>query len=450
MSEAPDDRRAEVLALAEQYSKLAGIPKPDMDALVVQALIKILTAAKQHSRYWEQVLKSVNLKGTTPQQILRALPQLSRTDIQRNWDAMQIRIQGPESDYVILKTSGSTGQPIQISKYRPEYSKLIDAFAIMEFVWFKRKLEWKFGAFRLHVKDSDAIRLGPPIEYLGEAAIAFQRESTQHTPVEFLDALEQHQPDYLLTNPVTLKLVAHEQLKQQRKLKPMQQILTLADRVDDELRALVKEVFGAVIVNRYSSVEFNLIAMQCPFENHLHVVAPNVIVEIVRPDGVPCQIGEPGQLLITSLQNFAMPLFRYQQGDIAQWGEPCTHGINWPVIEQVHGRVRTIDTGPDGEPRLITLFGADFMLMKEILDYQVIKFDDAVVFACQTTDGFGDVERDRVTASLHKVLHNDLPVKFMKSDEPVNIGRWKAVELFVVKESLNPEWDLKKIQSFLP
>ncbi|MEY4347679.1 MAG: hypothetical protein RIS43_98, partial [Actinomycetota bacterium] len=380
MTQEESSRRKEVLALAQQYSRLASIPKAEMDELVVQALIKILDAAKQHSPYWGRVLNNIKVHGTSPQQILRSLPQLSRTDIQRNWDAMQIRIQGPESDYVILKTSGSTGQPIRIAKYRPEYSKLIDAFAIMEFVWFKRKLEWKFGAFRLHVKDSDAIRLGPPIEYLGEAALAFQRESTQHTPQEFLDALEQHQPDYLLTNPVTLKLVAQEQQKQKRNIKPMQQILTLADRVDDELRALVQEVFGARIVDRYSSVEFNMIAMQCPYENHLHVVAPNVVVEIVRPDGVPCQVGEPGQLLITSLQNFAMPLFRYQQGDIAQWGEPCTHGINWPVIERVHGRVRTVETGADGQPRLITLFGADFMLMPEILDYQVIKFDDAIVF----------------------------------------------------------------------
>jgi phenylacetate-CoA ligase len=449
VSESPDQRGAEVLALAQHYSGLAGIPKEEMDALAVQALLKILSVAKQHSPYWNRILKGVRISGTTPQQVLRSLPQLTRSDIQRNWDDMQIRIQGPESDYVILKTSGSTGQPIQISKYRPEYSRLIDAFAVMEFVWFKRKLEWKFGAFRLHVKDSDAIRLGPPIEYLGEAAMAFQRESTQHTPTEFLDALEQHQPDYLLTNPVTLKLVAQEQIKQKRPLKPMQQILTLADRVDDELRELVREVFGAKIVDRYSSVEFNMIAMQCPFENHLHVVAPNVVVEIVRPDGVPCQIGEPGQLLITSLQNFAMPLFRYQQGDIAQWGEPCTHGIHWPVIEQVHGRVRTVETGEDGQPRLITLFGADFMLMKEILDYQVIKFDDAIVFACQTTEGLGEAEQARVIASLHKVLHNQLPVRFMFSEEPVNIGRWKAVELFVVKETLNPEWDLNKIQSFL-
>jgi phenylacetate-CoA ligase len=270
VSQSPDQRGAEVLALAQHYSGLAGIPKEEMDALAVQALLKILSVAKQHSPYWNRVLKAVSTSGTTPQQVLRSLPQLSRSDIQRNWDDMQIRIQGPESDYVILKTSGSTGQPIQISKYRPEYSKLIDAFAVMEFVWFKRKLEWKFGAFRLHVKDSDAIRLGPPIEYLGEAAMAFQRESTQHTPTEFLDALEQHQPDYLLTNPVTLKLVAQEQIKQKRPLKPMQQVLTLADRVDDELRELVREVFGAKIVDRYSSVEFNMIAMQCPFENHLH------------------------------------------------------------------------------------------------------------------------------------------------------------------------------------
>ncbi|MEY4323263.1 MAG: hypothetical protein RL410_1044 [Actinomycetota bacterium] len=421
-----------------------------MDQLVVQALSKIMTAAATHSPYWKKVFAEAKVSGSTPQQMLKSIPQLTRTDIQKNWNDLQIRIQGPESDYVILKTSGSTGQPIQISKYRPEYSKLIDSFAIMEFVWFKRKLEWKFGAFRLHVKDSDSIRLGPPIEYLGEAALAFQRESTQHSPVDFLDALEQHQPDYLLTNPVTLKLVAQEQQRQKRKIKPLQQILTLADRVDDELRALVQEVFGARIVDRYSSVEFNIIALQCPFENHLHVMAPNVVVEIVRPDGVPCQIGEPGQLLITSLQNFAMPLFRYHQGDIAQWGEPCSHGINWPVIEQVHGRVRTIETGDDGQPRLITLFGADFMLMPEILDYQVIKFDDAIVFACQTTDGFGEVEKSRVQNSLHKVLHSQLPVKFIVSTEPVNIGRWKAVELFVVKEPLNPLWDLKKIQTFLP
>jgi phenylacetate-CoA ligase len=429
---------------------MSTLPVADLDERVVVALTKMIQAAREYSPYWKKVIDAAKPQGSTAKQILKSLPQLTREDIQRNWKDMQIRVQGAEADYVILKTSGSTGQPIQVAKYLPEYSKLIDALAVMEFVWHKRKLQWKFGAFRLHVTDNDDIRHGAPIEYLGEAARGFQMDSTQHSPIDFLEAIERHQPDYLLTNPITLKLVAQEQLRNPRNIKPMQQILTLADRVDSELRELVKAAFGAAIIDRYSSVEFNMIAMQCPFAEHLHVVAPNVFVEIVRPDGVACSIGEPGQLVITSLQNFAMPLFRYQQGDIAQWGEPCEHGITWPVIEQVHGRIRTIDVDEDGQPRLITLFGADFMLMPEILDYQVIKFKDAVVFACQVTDEFGEAHKERVAKSLHHVLHNSLPIHFYLSDLPVNIKRWKAVELFVLQESFNPDWSLEKVQSYLP
>jgi phenylacetate-CoA ligase len=45
-------------------------------------------------------------------------------------------------------------------------------------------------------------------------------------------------------------------------------------------------------------------------------VCPTVHVETVLPDGSPCAEGEMGEIIVTSLMNFAMPLIRYRIGDV--------------------------------------------------------------------------------------------------------------------------------------
>jgi phenylacetate-CoA ligase len=67
------------------------------------------------------------------------------------------------------------------------------------------------------------------------------------------------------------------------------------------------------------------------------VQAENVLLEIVD-----------GQVLISTLHNFASPLLRYELGDLAEWGEPCACGRGLPVLKKVHGRKRNRLRLPDG------------------------------------------------------------------------------------------------------
>jgi phenylacetate-CoA ligase len=103
-------------------------------------------------------------------------------------------------------------------------------------------------------------------------------------------------------------------------------------------RRLIEEVFGCKVTNRYGSEEVSLIACECERHDGLHVNADGVYVEIVR-DGQPARAGEPGSVVVTDLTNRAMPLIRYQIGDVAVRSEracPCGRGL--PLLERLEGR----------------------------------------------------------------------------------------------------------------
>ena len=79
--------------------------------------------------------------------------------------------------------------------------------------------------------------------------------------------------------------------------------------------------------------------------------AENALVEVVDDAGRPCAPGEVGRVLVTSLNNFATPLIRYELGDYAEVGEPCSCGRGLPVLKRVMGRYRNLLTLPDGTRR---------------------------------------------------------------------------------------------------
>ncbi len=78
---------------------------------------------------------------------------------------------------------------------------------------------------------------------------------------------------------------------------------------------------GIAVFQAYASAELGLIAYQVPDEQGL-VVAEDIIVEIVDPDGTPVQPGEVGEVVVTSLDE-KFPLIRYATGDLSAYiGSP--------------------------------------------------------------------------------------------------------------------------------
>jgi phenylacetate-CoA ligase len=74
---------------------------------------------------------------------------------------------------------------------------------------------------------------------------------------------------------------------------------------------------GVTVRSSYGTAELGLIAYESPALAGM-VIDEGVIVEIVRPGtGDPVEPGEVGEVLVTLLQNRAMPLIRYATGDLS-------------------------------------------------------------------------------------------------------------------------------------
>lgn len=80
------------------------------------------------------------------------------------------------------------------------------------------------------------------------------------------------------------------------------------------------------------------IAWECSEHAGYHTNIDLVVPEFVK-DGAHAAVGEAGKIVLTPLWNFAMPLIRYDIGDVGrQSSERCPCGRGLPLMEVIEGR----------------------------------------------------------------------------------------------------------------
>lgn len=116
---------------------------------------------------------------------------------------------------------------------------------------------------------------------------------------------------------------------------PSKGIVSSAEVLTAPMREAVERVFKVPVFDRYGNREAGAIAAECEAHSGLHINEADFIVEIDSRDPEK----EPGPLLITYLSNRAMPLIRYDTGDLATWQRgTCSCGRNSLRLARVVGR----------------------------------------------------------------------------------------------------------------
>lgn len=121
--------------------------------------------------------------------------------------------------------------------------------------------------------------------------------------------------------------------------KPPECIISTAETLPFENRLLIEQGLRAPVYNAYGANENGDIACECQERRGLHVLSDHIYLEIER-NGQPVVPGEPGYMIITDLDNLAMPYIRYQNADIGSWSEEaaCPCGRTLPMLQTVYGR----------------------------------------------------------------------------------------------------------------
>jgi phenylacetate-CoA ligase len=149
----------------------------------------------------------------------------------------------------------------------------------------------------------------------------------------YTTSLNTFKPDFIYGYVSMLRVYAQflEQSRA-RRFQPKAVIAT-SEVLTPHDRATIKGGFGCEVFEEYGCGELGNIAHQCE-QGGLHLSAENLLVEIVDPGS-----NGAGEVVVTELNNLAMPLLRYRLNDYAvSAAEQCRCGRTLPVIRSVVGR----------------------------------------------------------------------------------------------------------------
>lgn len=310
-------------------------------------LREIVAYAREHSPFYRERWPEFGARSLErPRELLATLPLVRKADVQAR--VGDLRAQPAPSRVMRKITGGSTGEAVTIYK---------DADAVGR----EMAASWMgYGWFGIEVGDRAARFWGSPHSMkrrLRFAAADFAMHRVRFSAFAFGDEdLERYWRRCLSFRPqwfygYVSMLEEFARFVRRRgydgRALELKAIVTTSEVLGDPQRRLLSEVFGTRVQNEYGCGEVGPIAYECP-EGSLHVMSENLVVELLTPEGRPAGEGESGEIVVTDLNNRAMPLVRYGLADFGVWGAPCRCGRPFPVLDRVWGRQYDFVQGPDG------------------------------------------------------------------------------------------------------
>ncbi len=189
----------------------------------------------------------------------------------------------------------------------------------------KRRIEGLFGRAKLWLLNQ---------RYYDSFDMGAERMELYHR------SLETFQPDIIQAYASSIHLFA--KFLRSRGIRPNYpsvSIISAAERLDPRMRQEIEEVFPVRVFDRYGSREISAMAAECEEHDGLHIQMPSYIVETIDPWTGASIEDRPGEIVITVLNNFAMPFLRYRIGDMGVLTRAaCPCGSSFPRLQEVIGR----------------------------------------------------------------------------------------------------------------
>lgn len=363
----PGARQSAVLALLFQMESSQWLSVTALRERQATQLRVLLAHARRYCRYYRERLPA---NAGTP---WGEIPLLTRHDVQNHFEPLlSDMVPAGHGKTFDITTGGSTGEPVTVR--RTQLTQLFwEAATLRDHLWHGRNLSGTMAIIR-HFDRS--VATSRP-SYWGNGI--FRSGPAWHLPVsteidQQITWLQTVNPDILLTYPPNLSALLVRIAQEKIVLPRLREVRTISGTVSEDLRQRCLAILGLPLVDLYSAQEVGVIGIQCPASGLLHIQSENLLVEVLDAQGQPCQTGETGQVVVTDLHNFAMPLIRYALRDWAEVGPTCPCGRGLPTMRTVKGRNRNMALSPEGKPYWPVLGLSRFRtIIPSLRQYQLVQ-----------------------------------------------------------------------------
>ena len=243
-----------------------------------------------------------------------------------------------EGKYLVYTTSGSTGNPC-IMLYDDTAINVSSAIGVLRSFARKQDMKsfMKSGGKTIALFADNGFYRGCGSVRYNLRKMPWKKGKMKTCDVrkpipEIIDLLNDFQPSMIGCYPTFMEILASEQEKGSLSIHP-KIIMTGGEKLNDDVRTRLSDVFGCYVQTNYSCTEGGTVACECT-EKHFHINDDWVIIEAVDENNQPVPFGtQSAKVLLTNLANRICPIIRFEITDrIVLHNEPCSCGNSRPWL----------------------------------------------------------------------------------------------------------------------
>ncbi len=324
--------------------------KPDpLKALQLQRLRQLLVHVQTHVPYYRALFAELGFQPEKVQSItdLAQLPFLDKARIRGNTDALKA---DDAQGLARFNTGGSSGEPLIFYIGSQRVSHDVAA------KW--RATRW----WGVDIGDPEVVVWGSPIELGAQDRVKFIRDKLMRTQLlpafemseakldSFIASIRDTRPKMLFGYPSALTHIARHAQKRGVAMDDLGIMVAFvtSERLYDDQRATISQVFGCPVANGYGGRDAGFIAHECP-AGGMHITTEDLVLEIVDEAGVVQPAGVAGEIVVTHLATSDFPFIRYRTGDIGVLDTAlCSCGRGLPLLKEIQGRSTDFVVATDG------------------------------------------------------------------------------------------------------
>jgi phenylacetate-CoA ligase len=396
-------------------------------------IFKLIQYASQNIPYYKRIIQEYNIQFSedTIFEDIKKFPLLTKEIIRNNFDQLY---KFRDNTYYRNSSGGSTGEPVIFYQDRDYFTWGL-ATKILFDEWAGRKIGEPmvklWGSMRDILGSSQGFK-----DYLRQqiSGVTILRSSkmTDQDKHQYVRRINQIKPCLILAFANSIDELTRFIQEHHLPVYSPQAIMTSAGVLYPEVCARIERVFQAPVFNRYGSREVGDIACNCEKSLGLHIIPDIHYLEIVDDEGKEVKLGESGNIIVTLLTNYAMPLIRYKIGDLgilSLENSECGHEL--PLLEKVVGRINSSFKNKFGDFISAGIFFPLFYFQDNIQQFQIIQeMVDSILINLVLIDKTKLKDMDNnfkeINQKIEKIMGHKTKIKYNIVDEikPSSSGKY--------------------------
>ena len=400
-------------------------------------LKQLVSFVYENVPYYRNLFKNLNLFPNDIRTLedLEKLPVLTKDIIKQHWEDFK-PANLSSMQYDNDSTGGSTGTPFQ---YRLSKQDRFLGGALLY-------RGWGYGGYQLG--DRMVILAGSSLDvgkksYLEKKAHEITRnirklssyDMGEKEMMDYAEILNTFKPRFIRGYASSIYFYAKWLEKNDISVSFPDAVFTTAEKLFPDMRKTIGRVFDCDVFDGYGLNDGGVGAHECPEHTGLHIDTERSIMEVVDSSGFQIDEGQ-GQILATSLHNYATPFLRYATGDEGFiLSDSCSCGRGHRLLKEVLGRQHTMLITPEGKHIHGTVFSWVMDDVSHVKEFQVVqKSIEDIQINIVKEPGFNEETLEKIKQLiLTKSPNWNIEFVFVDEIKRTGAGKYK----FIMNEMLN-------------